>query len=183
MRKLTIIEHVFLDGVIRAPGGRKEDADYPHGGWAVPHGDPAILEAVNAVHGGTDFALLLGRRTYDAWATYWPRAEKNWMSDSLNAATKYVATHRPDSCAWGPCERLGPDFIEGVRRIKAQDGPDLKLWGSSTLTSTLLEHELADEVLLFVYPVLLGKGNASSRMAPRRASSRSPAPKLLPPAS
>ena len=80
------------------------------------------------------------------------------MADRLNAATKYVVTHRPDSLEWGPFEAVGPDLVEGLRRIKSQDGPDLILWGSSTLTSTLLEHGLADEVLLVVYPVLLGTG-------------------------
>ena len=80
------------------------------------------------------------------------------MADGLNAATKYVATHRPESLEWGPFEALGPDIVEGIRRIKSQDGPDLILSGSSTLTSTLLEHGLADEVLLIVYPVLLGTG-------------------------
>jgi dihydrofolate reductase len=78
--------------------------------------------------------------------------------DSLNAATKYVATHRPESLEWGPFEGLGSEVVEGVRRMKAMDGPGLILWGSSTLISKLLEHGLADEVLLFVYPVLLGKG-------------------------
>ena len=80
------------------------------------------------------------------------------MADGLNAATKYTATHRPESLEWGPFEGLGPDIVEGIRRIKSQDGPDLVLWGSSTLTSTLLEHGLADEVLLGIYPVLLGTG-------------------------
>ena len=80
------------------------------------------------------------------------------MADSLNAATKSVATHRPDSLGWGPVEYLGPDSVEGVRRIKAKGGPDLIVWGSSTLTPVLLEHELADELLLLVFPVLLGTG-------------------------
>ena len=80
------------------------------------------------------------------------------MADGLNAATKYVATHRPQSLEWGPAEGLGPDIVEGVRRIKAKDGPDLIVWGSSTLTPVLLEHGLADEVLLLVFPVLLGTG-------------------------
>ncbi|MGH9422635.1 MAG: dihydrofolate reductase family protein, partial [Thermoanaerobaculia bacterium] len=80
------------------------------------------------------------------------------MADGLNAATKYIATHHPDTLEWGPFEGLGPDIVKGVRRIKSQDGPDLILWGSSTLTSTLLESGLADEVLLVVYPVLLGTG-------------------------
>jgi dihydrofolate reductase len=80
------------------------------------------------------------------------------MADGINAATKYIATHRPESLEWGPFQDLGPDIVAGIRRIKSQDGPDLILWGSSTLTSTLLEHGLADEVLLVVYPVLLGTG-------------------------
>jgi dihydrofolate reductase len=80
------------------------------------------------------------------------------MADGLNAATKYIATHRPDSLEWGPFEGLGPDIVEDTRRIKSQDGPDLILSGSSTLTSTLLEHGLADEVVLIVSPVLLGTG-------------------------
>jgi dihydrofolate reductase len=80
------------------------------------------------------------------------------MADGFNTASKYVITHRPESLEWDPFEGLGPDIVEGVRRIKSQDGPDVILWGSSTLTSTLLEHGLADEVLLVVYPVLLGTG-------------------------
>lgn len=156
MRKIRIIEHISLDGVIQAPGGPDEDGDYP-GGWAVPHSDPAVEKAIVAGHGKA-FDLLLGRRTYDIWSGYWPKAEKSPMADSLNAATKYVATHRPDSLRWGPVEGLGPDVVAGVRRIKAKEGPHLIVWGSSTLTPVLLEHELADEVLLLVFPVLLGKG-------------------------
>jgi dihydrofolate reductase len=157
VRTLRIIEHISLDGVIQAPGGPKEDGDYPYGGWAAPHADLAAGEAIVAAH-GERFDLLLGRRTYDIWSDYWPKAPPSPMADSLNAATKYVATHRPDSLAWGPVEALGPDIVSGVRRIKAKDGADIILWGSSTLTPLLLEHELADEVLLLVFPVLLGTG-------------------------
>ena len=157
MRKITIIEHISLDGVIQAPGGPKEDGDYPYGGWAVPHADPAVGETIVAAHGKA-LDLLLGRRTYDIWSDYWPKAENSSMADSFNAATKYVATHRPDSLGWGPVEDLGPDIVEGVCRIKAKDGPDLIVWGSSTLTPVLLEHGLADEVLLLVFPILLGTG-------------------------
>src|SRR5262252_1994907 len=156
MRKIKIIEHISLDGVIQGPGGPNED-DYPYGGWTVPYRDPATGEVILAVH-AKSFDLLLGRRTYDIWALYWPKAESSPLADSLNAATKYVATHRPDSLEWGPCEGLGQDVVGGVRRIKAKDGPDLIVWGSSTLTPVLLEHGLADEVLLFVFPVLLGTG-------------------------
>jgi dihydrofolate reductase len=94
MRKIKIIEHISLDGVIHAPGGPREDGDYPYGGWTVPHSDPAIGEAIVAAH-GKDFDLLLGRHTYDIWSGYWPKAGKSPLADSLNAATKYVATHRP----------------------------------------------------------------------------------------
>jgi dihydrofolate reductase len=157
MRKIRIIEQISLDGVIQAPGGPNEDGDYPHGGWAVPHSDPAVREAIDAGHGQA-FDLLLGRRTYDIWSDYWPKAQNSPMADSLNAATKHVATYRPDSLGWGPVADLGPDIVEGVRRIKAKDGPDLIVWGSSTLTPVLLEHGLADEVLLLVFPILLGTG-------------------------
>jgi dihydrofolate reductase len=90
--------------------------------------------------------------------SFWPKAPKSPMADRLNAATKYVVTHRTESLEWGPVEAVGPDLVESVRRIKATKGPDLVLTGSSTLTSTLLEHGLAEEVVLLVNPVLLGKG-------------------------
>ena len=80
------------------------------------------------------------------------------MADSINAATKYVATHRPKSLEWGPVEDLGSNIVQGIRRIKAKSGPHVIVWGSSTLTPVLLEHELADEVLLLVFPVVLGTG-------------------------
>lgn len=156
MRKLKIIEHISLDGVIQAPGGPGEDGDYPYGGWTAPYRHPAGLEAIIAAH-DRGFDLLLGRRTYDIWSGFWPTA-KSTLADSLNAATKYVATHRSESLEWGPFEGIGPDIVESVRRIKAKDGANLILWGSSTLTSTLLENGIVDEVLLLVYPVLLGKG-------------------------
>lgn len=153
MRKLKIMEHISLDGVIQASG---EDG-FPYADWTAPYRTPAGLEAVLAAQ-GERFDLLLGRRTYDMWSAYWPKAPSTPMADSLNAATKYVVTHRPESLEWGPCAGVGPDVVEGVRRIQSQAGPDLVLWGSSTLTSTLLEHGLVDDVLLIVYPVLLGTG-------------------------
>jgi dihydrofolate reductase len=157
MRQIRIIEQISLDGVIQSPGGREEDGDYAQGGWAMRYFDPAILEAILAAQ-GSSFDLLLGRRTYDIFADYWPKAESGPIADGLNAATKYVATHRPDSLGWGPVEDLGADIVAGVRRVKSKDGPDLIVWGSSTLTPVLLEHGLVDEVLLLVCPVLLGRG-------------------------
>jgi dihydrofolate reductase len=157
MRQIRILEHISLDGIIQAPGGPSEDLPYAYGGWAAPHDDPEAGEAIVAAH-GDDFDLLLGRRTYDIWSDFWPKAPKSPTVDSLNRATKYVATHRPESLDWGPAEGLGADIVEGVRRIKAQSGPHLIVWGSSQLTPILLEHELADEILLLVFPVLLGTG-------------------------
>src|SRR5215813_2951861 len=159
MRKIRIIEHISLDGVIQAPGGPQEDTSdgFKYGGWAVPHSDPEAGKAIMDAHGDA-FDLLLGRRTYDIFAGYWPKAPKSPMADSLNAATKYVVTHRSKTLEWGPVEDLGADIVAGVRRVKAKSGPQLIVWGSSTLTPVLLEHGLADEVLLLVFPVLLGEG-------------------------
>ena len=154
MRKLKIIEHISLDGVIQHSA---DDGDFPHNDWTAPYRTPAGRDAVLAAH-GERFDLLLGRRTYDLWSGFWPVAPSGPMADRLNAAIKFIATHHPESLEWGPYEAFGPDIVEGVRRIKSQDGPDLILSGSSTLTSPLLEHGLADEVLLIVYPVLLGTG-------------------------
>jgi dihydrofolate reductase len=154
MRKLKIMEHISLDGVIQHSA---DDGDFPYSDWTAPYRTPAGRDVILAAYGAS-FDLLLGRRTYDLWSGFWPKAPSGPMADGLNAATKYVATHRPESLAWGPFEGLRPDIVEDVRRIKAKAGPDLIVWGSSTLTPVLLEHGLADEVLLLVYPVLLGKG-------------------------
>jgi dihydrofolate reductase len=107
---------------------------------------------------GERFDLVLGRRTYDVWSKFWPQAPQSVMGDRLNAAKKYVVTHRPESLAWGPFEGIGPDLVESVRRIKAMEGPDLIFAGSCSLTSAVLEHGLVDELLLLVNPVLIGKG-------------------------
>ncbi|MDQ6636035.1 MAG: dihydrofolate reductase family protein [Gemmatimonadota bacterium] len=154
MRKLKIIEHISLDGVIQhsADGGA-----FPYSDWSAPYRTPAGRDLVMAAH-GERFDLLLGRRTYDIWSGFWPEAPSSPMGDRINAATKYVATHRPENLHWGPFEGVGPDIVDGIRRIKSQDGPGLVLSGSSTLTSTVLERGLADEVVLIVSPVLLGTG-------------------------
>jgi len=154
MRKLRLLEHISLDGVIQHSA---DDGAFPYGDWTAPYRTDAGREAVMAAQGDS-FDLLLGRRTYDIWSGYWPKAPSSPMADALNAATKYVATHRPESLEWGPVERIGPDIVEHIRGIKSRGSRDLILWGSSTLTSVLLEHGLADEVLLCVYPILLGTG-------------------------
>ncbi len=154
MRKLKIIEHISLDGVIQHSA---DDDDFPCSDWTTPYRTPAGRDAMLAAY-GESFDLLLGRRTYDIWSGFWPKAPSSPIGNRLNAATKYVATHFAESLEWGPSEAVGPDLVHGIGRIKSQDGPDLVLSGSSTLTSMLLEHGLADEILLVVYPVLLGAG-------------------------
>ena len=154
MRKLRIFEHISLDGVIQQSA---DENDFPYSDWSAPYRTRTGRDTLLALYGGS-FDLLIGRRTHDLLSGFWPKAPKSPMADRLNAATKYVATHRPESLEWGPFEGVGPDLVEGVRKIKAKDGKDLILSGSSTLTSALLEHGLADEVVLLVNPVLLGKG-------------------------
>ena len=159
MRKLRIFEHISLDGVIQASA---DENNFPYSDWSAPYRTPAGREMLLARY-GEKFDLLLGRRTYDGFSSFWPKAPSSPMADRLNAAKKYVVTHRPESLGWGPFESIGPDIVkpdivDGIRRIKSQDGPDLLLMGSSTLTSTVLEHGLADEVVLLVDPVLLGTG-------------------------
>ncbi len=135
----------------------RDDDDFPYSEWTASYRSPAGREMVMAIH-GERFDLVLGRHTYDMWSGFWPTAPSSPMADRLNAATKYVATHRPQSLAWGPFEAIGPNVIEDLRRIKSLDGPNLILSGSSSLTSTVLEHGLADELIAIVYPVLLGTG-------------------------
>ena len=158
MRRIRIIEHVSLDGVIQAPGGPGEDTEngFQYGGWAFPHQTEEGGAAIVAAH-GAGFDLLLGRKTYDIFASYWPK-QAGPMADSLNGARKFVATHRPENLAWGPVESLGTDVVAGIRKVKAAGGPDLIVWGSSTLTPALIAEGLADEVVLLVFPVMIGRG-------------------------
>jgi len=153
MRKLKLIEHISLDGVIQSSG---EDG-FPYENWTAPYRTPEGRDALLAEH-GEKFDLLLGRRTYDIWSGFWPKSPNNPFADRLNAAKKFVVTHRPKTLGWGPFEGVGPDLVEGVRRIKSQNGPILIVSGSSTLTSPLLEHGLVDEVLLIIYPTVIGTG-------------------------
>lgn len=159
MRKITILEHISLDGIIQAPGGPQEDTEggFGYGGWSAPYKDPAIGGMVMDIH-SRPFDLLLGRKTYDIWAGHWPNVTGNAIGDGINAAKKYIATHRPESLNWGPATHLGTDIVAGIRQAKTEDRPNLLVWGSSSLTPLLLEHGLADEVILITYPVLLGTG-------------------------
>ncbi len=157
MRKLKLVEHISLDGVIQIGGGPRDVSGFPYGDWSAPYRTPEGLSVILEAFGAR-YDLLLGRGTYDQWSGYWPNAPKSPLADGMNAATKFVVTHRPESLEWGPFEALGPDLVEGLRRLKSTEGPDLILSGSMSLTSTILEHDLADGMLLLVYPLLLGQG-------------------------
>lgn len=158
------MEHTSLDGVIQ----HENDENFRYGDWTTPFRSPAGLSLVLQAQ-GSDFDLLLGRRTYDAWSQYWPKAGDTPMANALNKAVKHVLTHRPESLAWNPAKSLGSDPVARIQALKATEGPDLLLWGSSTLTALLFESGLVDELILLVYPVLLGQGKRyfSNSVEPR----------------
>ena len=157
MRNIRIMAHVSLDGVLDGVFHNENGEDFGQEGWTTPYRTPAGLEAVLEAQ-GSSFDLLLGRRTYDKWAGFWPKAGNSPAANGFNAATKYVATHRPTGLQWSPVMNLDADISEGIRGLKATDGHDLVVWGSSTLTAVLFAQQLVDEVVLLVYPVLLGRG-------------------------
>lgn len=158
MRTVRVIEHISLDGVIQAPGGPGEDPEggIDFGGWAAPHHGEEPGAALDRAQ-GQGFDLLPARKTHDIFAGYWPK-QAGPMADSLNAARKIVATHRSGSLGWGPVESLGSDLAAGLRTVKAGGVPDLIVWGCSTLTPLLISEGLADEVVLLVFPVMIGRG-------------------------
>lgn len=159
MRKLISITQVSLDGVMQGPGGPEEDPSngFTHGGWAMPFVDEEGSKVIGEIMAG-EFDLLLGRRTYEIWAGYWPHHGDNPIGKAFNKATKYVVTRSLDQLDWKNSTRIGGDVVNEIRRLKASDGPELHLWGSSNLLQTLIAAELVDEYRLWVFPVVLGKG-------------------------
>jgi dihydrofolate reductase len=157
MRKVIVLEHISLDGVIQAPGGPDEDttSGFAYGGWIAPYSD-AILGTALRGQMNMPFDLLLGRKTYDIWAPYWPHHADIWPG--ANAATKYVASNTLTSGEWQPSVFLGGDVVAKVANIKQQPGPDLHVWGSGNLLQTLIKHDLVDTFWLMIYPVTLGVG-------------------------
>lgn len=156
MRRIKIAQHISLDGFIE-PGGPHVDSAHAQGGWTAPY-RTAEGAAATAQAYGSGFDLLLGRRTYDLWAGFWPQVQGGPFAERLNAATKYVATHRPQGLAWGPVRDLGADAMDGIARLRAQDGPELLVCGSAMLASAMLARGWVDALVLAVYPVLLGQG-------------------------
>jgi dihydrofolate reductase len=163
MRKLIVAEHISLDGIIQAPGGPKEDpsGDFRLGGWTVPYADKAIGQAVQDLL-SQPFELLLGRRTYDIWAAYWPRVRADSASqaiaDLFNSVPKHVATHRSDTLDWQNSHALKGDLADAIRALKRQDGANLLTWGSGDMMRQMLATGLVDELRLLIYPVVLGHG-------------------------
>lgn len=160
MRKLIVAEHISLDGIIQAPGGPEEDPSggFRLGGWIVPYADEATGQAVQDLF-AQPFELLLGRRTYDIWAAYWPRVRAGHaIADLFNSVPKYVATHRPDTLDWQYSHALEDDLVDAIRALKHQDGVDLLTWGSGDMVRQLLTAGLVDELRLLIYPVVLGRG-------------------------
>lgn len=159
MRSIIAITQISLDGVMQGPGGPEEDPSggFTHGGWAMPFMDEAGGRIVGEIISG-EFDLLLGRRTYDIWAAYWPNHGDNPIGQAFNRATKFVVTHRPGQLSWRTSQPIGGDVVGGIRRLKASAGPALHVWGSSELLQTLIAAELVDEHRLWVFPVVLGQG-------------------------
>ncbi len=157
MRKVKVLEHFSLDGVIQAPGGPDEDTSggFAYGGWVAPYSDD-VLETVIKMQTNRPFDLLLGRKTFDIWAAYWPQHADDWPG--VKTATKYVASNTMTSHEWQPSVFLSGDIAERVTTIKQQQGPDLHVWGSGNLLQSLIKHDLVDAFWLIIYPVTLGGG-------------------------
>jgi dihydrofolate reductase len=146
MRKIIAITQVTLDGVVQSPGGPEEDPrnGFTHGGWAMSFLDDALNQAIGETIAGK-FDMLLGRRTYEIFAAYWPNQGNNPIAKAFNKATKYVVTRSLDQLEWENSQHLGGDVVDEVRRLNASDGPALHIWGSSELLQTLIAAELVDE--------------------------------------
>ncbi len=155
MRKIVVLAFVSLDGVMQAPGGPDEDPSggFTLGGWTVPHFDEFLGE-VMAEQMGRPFDLLLGRKTFEIFAGYWPDHES-----PINDATRYVPSTTLHSHEWQPTVFINDDVVAEIRRLRKQDGPDLQVHGSATLIRTLLAHDLVDEFWLKIFPVILGRGS------------------------
>ena len=157
MRKIIVLEHISLDGVIQAPGGPEEDPSggFAYGGWISSYADEiggtALRKQMNQ-----PFDLLVGRKTFDIWESYWPQHVDEWPG--VNTATKYVASNTMTSSKWQPSVFLNGPIPERVANIKQGQGPDLHVWGSGNLLQTLLKHDLVDAFWLMIYPITLGGG-------------------------
>ncbi len=159
MRKIVVTTFITLDGVMQAPGGPKEDTSggFKYGGWTVPYfKNDDFLGQVMGKQMKQPFNLLLGRKTYEIFAGYWPQHEANWPG--VNKAKKYVASTQNLKLDWENSVLLKGDVVEEIKKLKEQDGPELHVYGSSNLIQTLLKHDLVDEFWLKIFPLTLGAG-------------------------
>ena len=157
MRKINVLTFLTMDGVMQGPGGPEEDTSngFNRGGWSVGYFDEAVGQEMGKQM-GQKFDLLLGRRTYEIFKSYWPQ-QKDPTGDAINSATKYVATNRPVGTDWNTV-RLEGDVADAIRKLKAGSGPQLQVHGSATLIQTLLKADLVDELWLKIFPVTIGSG-------------------------
>jgi dihydrofolate reductase len=143
-----------LDGVIQAPGGKKEDSSggFKYGGWTAPYNDKAADKAMKKMLTPAD--LLLGRKTFQIWENYWPQHADNWPG--VNDVTKYVLSKTRKKSDWQNSVFL--KSLGDIKKLKTSKGSDIKIWGSSKLVQLLLKHDLVDELSLMIHPLTLGKG-------------------------
>jgi len=155
MKKIIVLTFVTLDGVMQAPGGPEEDASggFEHGGWTVPYFDDFLGKTMGEQMSRRS-DLLLGRKTFEIFAAYWPRHEADWPG--INSVTKYVASKTLTAHEWNNSVFL--KSVEEIEKLKKQKGPDLQVHGSGQLSQTLLRHDLIDELWLKIFPLVLGKG-------------------------
>ncbi|MDF3078611.1 MAG: dihydrofolate reductase [Sphingobacteriaceae bacterium] len=154
MRKIVVLSMISLDGVMQAPGGPEEDTSggFEYGGWVAPYGDEASGEVMQRLMEPAD--LLLGRKTFDIWESYWPQHAEGWPG--INEVTKYVFSTTRKISDWQ--NSVFFNSIEEIRALKNSQGSDLQVWGSSELIQLLLKNDLVDELWLMIHPLTLGKG-------------------------
>ena len=159
MRELIVQTFVTLDGVMQAPGGPGEDdsGGFAYGGWSVNYWDEQMGQVMGEAT-STPFAMVLGRRTYDIMAAYWPHASEAEGAPTFNNATKYVASRGRPTLEWSNSVLIEGDAANGIAALKKEDGPELQVHGSANLIQTLLRHDLVDQYRLWVFPLVIGSG-------------------------
>lgn len=158
MGKIIAITQLSVDGVMQAPGGPDEDpsSGFTHGGWFMHYGDDLLHKIIGEIISG-EFEMLLGRRTYDIFASYWPLHDDNPIGKAFNKAKKYVATRTLNNVDWNNSKVIH-DVVAEVGQLRASDGPEIHIWGSGNLLQTLISEGLVDEHRLWIAPVVLGGG-------------------------
>ena len=172
--RLTVTTFVTLDGVMQCPGAPDEDGTgFEYGGWTVPNGDEDFGKFMASVFVNAD-AFLLGRKTYEIFAGYWPRVtdESHPIAGPLNRLPKHVVTRTLTDLGWHNSTRLAGDLVAEVTRLKRQPGNELQVHGSGQLVQALVEHGLADEYRLLIFPVVLGAGRQLFPRTPVTAALR-----------